>query len=79
MTEIVNVNAAPGAWRAFISAIRRAPGRMARSFAIQRQQRMLHGLPDDLLKDIGVTRSDIDSFAVALVDRREDPTRRSRG
>jgi uncharacterized protein YjiS (DUF1127 family) len=79
MTEIASVSAAPGIWRAFFGAIRRPGARMARTFAIWRQQRMLHGLSDGLLKDIGVSRSDINYFAVALVEGREDPTRRRRG
>ena len=79
MTDIVCVNAAPGAWRAFFGAIRSAGGRTIRSFAIRRQQRLLHGLSDSLLKDIGVSRSDINYFAIALVDGSEDSTRRPRG
>jgi uncharacterized protein YjiS (DUF1127 family) len=50
-----------------------------RSIAIARNRRALQGTPHYLLKDIGISRSDIDSIVVSMVDGIPDPTRRSRG
>ncbi len=50
-----------------------------RSAATARQRRALQSLSDHMLKDIGLSRSDIDGISASLVDRRADATRRSRG
>jgi uncharacterized protein YjiS (DUF1127 family) len=50
--------------------------RFVRRVAIHRQRQVLQELPDWMLKDIGINRSDIDSIAVHLVDGRRDPTLR---
>jgi hypothetical protein len=36
-------------------------------------------MPDDLLKDVGISRCEIESIATALVDAETDVTRRPRG
>jgi uncharacterized protein YjiS (DUF1127 family) len=59
--------------------IRRLFNAIQRSIAIAHNRRLLQGMPDDLLKDIGINRSDIDSIVVSMVDGIPDPTRRSRG
>lgn len=43
---------------------------IARSIAIHRRRRMLQQMPDFLLKDIGISRSDIDYVVRASVDGR---------
>jgi len=58
--------------------IKRWVASAARSMEIKRGRRMLHGLPDHLLKDIGIGRSEIDYLTEALVDGRQDPTLRLR-
>ncbi len=50
-----------------------------RSAAAARQRRTLQSLSDHMLKDIGLSRSDIDGISAGLIDRRADATRRSRG
>jgi uncharacterized protein YjiS (DUF1127 family) len=51
---------------------------MVRSIKIRHTRRQLQMMPDHLLKDIGISRSDIDSVAAALIDG-PDPTRRVHG
>jgi uncharacterized protein YjiS (DUF1127 family) len=60
------------------SLARRMYRRIVRSVEISRRRRMLSAMPDYLLKDIGINRSDIDSLVESLVDGRDDPTRRHR-
>lgn len=57
------------------SLARRMYRRVVRSMEISRRKRMLNAMPDYLLKDIGISRSDIDSLVEAMVDGRQDPTR----
>jgi uncharacterized protein YjiS (DUF1127 family) len=59
--------------------IRRLFSDIQRSIAIAQNRRVLQGIPDNLLKDIGISRSEIDSIVVSMVDDIPDPTRRSRG
>ena len=59
----------PGLFRRLIAHIVRA-----RTIHVQR--RLLSELPDRMLRDIGLYRSDIDYVARALADGYEDPTRR---
>jgi uncharacterized protein YjiS (DUF1127 family) len=47
---------------------RRAVRRVRRQMLVQEQRRMLRAMPDELLRDIGIPRSDIDQIAQALVD-----------
>jgi uncharacterized protein YjiS (DUF1127 family) len=49
-----------------------------RSIKIRHTRRQLQTMPDHLLKDIGISRSDIDSVALALIDG-PDQTRRVHG
>jgi uncharacterized protein YjiS (DUF1127 family) len=49
-----------------------------RSIKIRHTRRQLQMMPDHLLKDIGISRCEIDSVAIALIDGR-DTTRRSHG
>jgi uncharacterized protein YjiS (DUF1127 family) len=60
-------------------SIRRLFSAIQRSIAIARNRRVLQGMPHYLLKDIGISCSDIDSIVVSMVDGIPDPTRRSRG
>lgn len=53
--------------------------RLARRMAIRRQRQVLHTMPDWILKDVGINRSEIDSLSVRLVDGEADPTCRPRG
>jgi uncharacterized protein YjiS (DUF1127 family) len=46
---------------------------------IKAQQRQLYQLSDRMLKDIGLSRCDIDSLAASLVDGQSDRTRSTRG
>jgi uncharacterized protein YjiS (DUF1127 family) len=58
------------------SLVRRMYRRIVRSAEISRRKRMLGEMPDYLLKDIGINRSEIDAIVEAVVDGREDSTRR---
>ena len=62
-----------------ISLLRTLGARIVRRHAIWRQRQMLHEMPNELLQDVGVSPSDIDSLAELIVDGRTDPTRRPRG
>lgn len=53
--------------------------RFRRSLAIARQRSALHMLSDHVLKDIGLSRSDVDSISASLGAGRPDATRRARG
>jgi uncharacterized protein YjiS (DUF1127 family) len=48
-----------------------------RPVMLDRQRRELNLLSDHILKDIGLSRADIDGIATHLVDGRPDTTRRS--
>ena len=50
-----------------------------RHWQIHERARELHAIPDELLKDVGIARCEIESIATALVDAETDPTRRPRG
>ncbi|MCZ7661234.1 MAG: DUF1127 domain-containing protein [Xanthobacteraceae bacterium] len=50
---------------------------LLRAYKLHTCRRMLQELPDDILKDIGVPRSDIRAVARLIVDRQIDETRRS--
>lgn len=50
-----------------------------RSAATTRQCRALQALSDHMLKDIGLSRSDIDGISASPVDRHADAARRSLG
>jgi len=50
-----------------------------RSVGIARQRSALNMLSDHMLKDIGLSRSDIESITATLADGRADATRRRRG
>ena len=63
----------------------RAPGRFWRYMQIlfkamekSHRRRMLQTMPDYLLKDMGISRCDIDAVVDELVEGRIDPTRRQR-
>jgi len=49
-----------------------------RALAEHETRRTLHALPDDLLRDVGLNRSEIDFVAGALASGRGDPTRHAR-
>ncbi|MBM3526488.1 MAG: DUF1127 domain-containing protein [Alphaproteobacteria bacterium] len=46
--------------------------RVIRQIQIQRQRRVLESMPDWILKDVGISRSDIDSISISLVDGSPD-------
>ena len=46
-----------------------------RAIEIGRRRRMLRTLPDDILKDIGISRCEIDYVAAAPADERRGPMR----
>lgn len=52
---------------------------LRRSVGTARQRRALQSLSDHMLKDIGLSRSDIDGLSARLVEPRPDITRHSRG
>jgi len=68
-------NMSPARPTAGSGLLRRVVARVMRAHAIQVRRRLLRELPDHLLKDIGLSRSDIDYVAQAIVDGRDDPTR----
>jgi uncharacterized protein YjiS (DUF1127 family) len=82
MTTLALGQAPSNTWRAASNAVRACAklllDPLLRSIEIQRRRRLLQQMPDYLLKDIGISRADIDYLAEALVDGREDPTRRPR-
>ena len=53
--------------------------RIRRSAAAARQRRALQSLSDHMLKDIGLSRGDIDGISATLVDPRGNAARRLRG
>ena len=55
--------------------LRRVLAHIVRAHAISMQRRILNGLPDHMLRDIGLCRSDIDYVARALAEGHDDPTR----
>src|SRR5262245_12031407 len=55
--------------------LRRFVRRIVRARMITVQRRLLAQLSDQMLKDIGLTRSDIDYVAQALADGYDEPTR----
>ncbi len=79
MTEIVSDGARPDTSRTIVRFPARAATWLARWLARRRMRRILHEMPDHLLKDVGVSRSDIEYLAAAVVDGLQDPTRRHRG
>jgi uncharacterized protein YjiS (DUF1127 family) len=58
------------------SLLRRLFAHIVRARTIHVQRRLLSELPDHMLRDIGLRRSDIDYVAQALADEHDDPTRR---
>jgi uncharacterized protein YjiS (DUF1127 family) len=58
--------------------LRRLAARVLRVHRIRMQRRLLNALPDHMLRDIGLYRSDIDYVACALADGHDDPTRQAR-
>jgi uncharacterized protein YjiS (DUF1127 family) len=62
-----------------LQAVRRLVAAAGRWNHIRCQRRLLREMPNELLRDIGVDRSDIDGLAEQIVDGRNDPTRRPRG
>lgn len=49
-------------------------GRIRRHIAVQRNRRILHELPDFLLRDMGVERAQIDDIVAGRIDRYGRPT-----
>jgi uncharacterized protein YjiS (DUF1127 family) len=59
--------------------LRRIWKSIRRSVMIAGQRRALHQLSDHMLKDIGLSRADIDGIATNLIDKNTDATRWPRG
>jgi uncharacterized protein YjiS (DUF1127 family) len=79
-SDVYTTDAVPHTWSGSrLGIIRRLFKSFQRSFSIAQNRRRLHVMPDYLLKDIGISRSDIDSVVVSIVNGAPDPTRRSRG
>jgi uncharacterized protein YjiS (DUF1127 family) len=57
------------------SLLRRLVAHIVRARTISVQRRLLNELPDHMLRDIGLYRSEIDYVARALADGHDDPTR----
>jgi len=62
-----------------LQALRRLVAAVARWNHIRCQRRVLHEMPNEILRDIGINRSDIDGLAEQIVDGWSDPTRRPHG
>jgi len=60
------------------SLLRRMFARIVRARTIRMQRRILSQIPDHMLRDIGLYRSEIDYVARAIVDGHDDPTRQLR-
>jgi uncharacterized protein YjiS (DUF1127 family) len=60
------------------SLLRRLVAHIVRARTISAQRRILNEIPDHMLRDIGLYRSDIDYVARALADGHDDPTRQLR-
>jgi uncharacterized protein YjiS (DUF1127 family) len=56
------------------SLFHRLLAHIVRARTIHARRRLLNQLPDHLLKDIGISRCNIDYVASALADGRDDPT-----
>jgi uncharacterized protein YjiS (DUF1127 family) len=69
-------HALPGSRFGLLSSLFKS---LQRSLAIAQKRRVLQGIPDNLLKDIGISRSEIDSIVLSAVDDVPDLTRHSRG
>ena len=48
-----------------------------RAYRLRVCRRMLYELPDEVLKDIGISRCEVRAIAMMIVDRQIDETRRS--
>ena len=58
--------------------VRRLVDAVWRAIEKRRRRTLLQGMPDYLLKDIGISRCDIDGIVDALVEGRDDPMRSPR-
>jgi uncharacterized protein YjiS (DUF1127 family) len=58
--------------------VRRLLGRLDRAVRISTMRSELQQMPDHLLKDIGVSRSEIDSIVTRIVNGTTDGTRHAR-
>jgi uncharacterized protein YjiS (DUF1127 family) len=58
--------------------VRRLLGRLDRAVRISTMRSELQQMPDHLLKDIGVSRSEIDSIVTGIVNGTIDGTRHAR-
>lgn len=75
-TSAANAVAMPAAAATQPGRLRRLYARIARAIEVHHRRRLLQALPNYVLKDIGLSRADIDSIVEAAVDGRQDPTRR---
>jgi uncharacterized protein YjiS (DUF1127 family) len=58
--------------------LRRLVAYIVRAYRIRTQRRILNQIPDHMLRDIGLYRSEIDYVARAIADGHDDPTRQLR-
>ncbi len=58
--------------------IKKWAARVTASLALRRRRAALQRLPDLVLKDLGIGRSEIDQLTLMSMEGRDDPTRRIR-
>lgn len=71
MTDIISRSSAPHWWLIF-SSLR---GLFHRDLIARQTRRSLNDLPDHLLRDVGLHRSEIDFVAESIASKTNDPTR----
>lgn len=78
-TRMMTAGAASAGFGAGADLVGRIWNWIWRPVMIGRQRHQLNQLSDHILKDIGLSRAEIDGISVHLIDRHADGTRRRRG
>jgi mono/diheme cytochrome c family protein len=76
MTNLVSRSSAPDRWWSIFSSLR---GLFHRDLIARQTRLALNDLPDHLLRDVGLNRSEIDFVANSLASEKGDPTRDPQG